>query len=122
VAIVIAAEASRTNEYTLEIDYRVDVEEVLKGVVEDFDRRLYTTRSVSDWTTGMTQIVCGDTLINLGDRLLVFVDSQDPIAIGWCSSTRVIEGVAAASPDEVQGTLLRLRRWRDAPESSVRSH
>lgn len=81
VAIVTAAEPSRMNEHMLEIDYRVDVEEVLKGVVDDFGQRLYTTQSA--------------------------------IPIGRCSSTRVIEGIAAASGDEVRETLSRVRRWRD---------
>jgi hypothetical protein len=113
VAIVTAAESSRMNEYMLEIDYRVDVEEVLKGVVDDFDQRLYSTRSVSDWKAGVTEIACGDMLINVGDRLLVFVDSKNAIPIGRCSSTRVIEGIAAASGDEMRETLSRVRRWRD---------
>jgi hypothetical protein len=112
VAIVTAAESSRINEYTLEIDYRVEVEEVLKGTFDDFDQRLFTTRSISDWKTGIEQIACGDTLINVGDRLLVFADATDAIPIGRCSSTRVIEGIAAASADEVSGTLSRDRRWR----------
>jgi hypothetical protein len=112
VAIVTAAESSRMNEYTLEIDYRIDVEEVLKGVVDGFDQRLFTTRSISDWKTGIEQITCGDTLINVGDRLLVFADASDAIPIGRCSSTRVIEGIAAASADEVRETLSRVRRWR----------
>jgi hypothetical protein len=112
VAIVTAAQSSRVSEYTLEIDYRIEVEEVLKGVVDDFDQRLFTTRSISDWKTGLEQIACGDTLINIGDRLLVFADASEAIAIGRCSSTRVIEGIAAASVDEVRGTLSRVRRWR----------
>jgi hypothetical protein len=113
VAIVTAAESVRIDEGMLEIDYRVDVEEVLKGAAGDFDQRLFTTRSVSDWKTGVTEIVCGDLLINVGDRLLVFVESKSAIPIGRCSSTRVIEGIAAASGDEVRETLSRVRRWRD---------
>lgn len=111
VAIVTAAESSRISEYALEIDYRIEVEEVFKGTVDDFDQRLFTTRSISDWKTGVEQIACGDTLINVGDRLLVFAGAPDAIPIGRCSSTRVIEGIAAASADEVRGTLSRVRRW-----------
>lgn len=111
VAIVTGADSVRTNEYTLEIDYRIEVEEVFKGVVDGFDQRLFTTRSISDWRAGEEQIACGDTLINVGDRLLVFADARDVIAIGRCSSTRVIEGIAAASADEVRWMLSRVRQW-----------
>jgi hypothetical protein len=112
VGIVTAASSSRIDEFTLEIDYRVDVEEVLKGPAGDFDQRVYTSRSVSEWETGLEQITCGETLINVGDRLLVFSALRE-ISVGRCSSTRVIEGQAAASPDAVRDTLARIRRWRD---------
>jgi hypothetical protein len=114
VGIVVATTSSRADEFSLEIDYRLDVEEVLKGTAEDFDERIYTRRSVSEWEIGVAEIACGETLINTGDRLLVFSSSEGAISVGRCSSTRVIDGQAAASRAEVQETLTRLRRWRDA--------
>src|SRR5262245_5739027 len=47
VGIVTAAASSRLDEVTLEIDYRLDVEEVFKGVGDAFDGRIFTRRSVS---------------------------------------------------------------------------
>jgi hypothetical protein len=112
VGIVTAASSARINEFTLEIDYRLEVEEVLKGRADRFDQRIYTSRSVPEWETGVREITCGETLINVGDRLLVFSDSH-AISVGRCSGTRVIEGQAAASPDSVRDMLARVRRWRD---------
>ena len=113
VGVVVATTSSRLDEFSLEIDYRLDVEEVLKGTADGFDQRIYTRRSVPEWQIGVAEITCGETLVNTGDRLLVFSDSERAIQVGRCSSTRVIEGQAAPSRAEVQETLARARRWRD---------
>ncbi len=118
VGIVAAATSARTGTHTLEIDYQLNVEEVFKGTATDFDVRIYTIRPVSDWQSGMEEITCDNTRISIGDRLLVFSTSNDPVRIGACSNTRVIEGQSAPPRDEVQESLARLRRWRDELSSA----
>jgi hypothetical protein len=113
VGIVTAAAASRINEHTLDIEYRLDVEQTFKGIAADFDQRVHTTRSVPD-ENGIQMIACGETSIRVCDRLLVFSESDGDIAVGPCSNTRVIEGQAAVTRDEARKTLARVRRWSDA--------
>ena len=113
VGVVVATTSSRIDEFTLEIDYRLDVEEVFKGIADHFDQRIYTSRSVPEWESGLEQITCSETIISTGDRLLVFSDSESAIPVGSCSGTRVIEGQAAPPRAEVQETLARVERWRD---------
>lgn len=114
VGIVTATASSRIDEHTLKIEYRLDIEETFKGIVADFDQRIHTTRWLPD-ENGIQVVACGETSISVGDRLLVFSESDGDIAVGRCSNTRVIEGQAAVTRDEARKTLTRVRRWRDAP-------
>lgn len=108
VAIVTAAELI---DGTHEIQYKVRAEEVLKGdpgaVV-----RISSSRLISQWS-GLQRMVCGEVIISVGDRLIVFADGSGEVGIGRCSATRVIEGAAAPSSGQVQETLRRLREWSE---------
>lgn len=96
---------------TSEIRYAVEPEEILKGN-PDAVARIYSSRLIREWN-GLKVIACGDLIVSVGDRVIVFASSEGEASLGLCSSSRVIEGAAAPIAAEVERTLDRLRQWSE---------
>jgi len=96
---------------TSEIRYAVEPDEILKGNPDTVER-IYSHRLISEWN-GLEMWACGDLIVSVGDRIIVFANSDGQASLGLCSSSRVIEGVAAPVAAEVERTLQRLRQWSE---------
>jgi hypothetical protein len=108
VALVTGAELI---EEAHEIQYKVRADEVFKGNPNSV-ARIGSQRPINAWGD-LQEMVCGEVIVSVGDRLIVFADGSGKVAIGRCSPTRVIEGSATPSDQQVQDTLRRLREWSE---------
>ena len=95
-----------------EVVYEVEVEETFKGN-PSLVTKIYSTRIVNNWNTGVEEVgLCGYPTIGSGDRLLLFSRPDRTAYVGYCSDSRIIEGISAEKIIEVSATLRRLRQWQ----------
>lgn len=92
-----------------EIVYKVKPEEIFKGNPASITK-VYSTRIINGWNVALEEVGCGSITIGVGDRVLLFSRPDNTAYLGFCSASRVIEGVGADAG--VDATLGRLRQWR----------
>lgn len=93
------------------IYYTLKVEEIFKGNPEA-TLSIYSSRIVNEWNAELQEVLLGSTaIITVGDRLLVYSNSEE-VVINGCTASRVVESLFAGINERNAATLQRLRAWR----------
>lgn len=91
--------------------YTLKVEEVFKGKPVA-TLAVYSHRIVNEWNAKLQEVLLGSSaIIAVGDRLLVYSNSND-VVISGCTASRVVESQLDGINERNAATLQRMRAWR----------
>lgn len=113
VGTVVKAELSFPDNSMPVITYTLMTEEVFKGN-PDTTGLILSRRTIRPWHSDIEEWVCGSAEVFIGDRLLIFSNPDQPVYIGMCSSSRVVERLNSPISSDTRSTLERMRIWSRA--------
>lgn len=110
VGTVVKAELSFPENSMPVITYTLKTEEVFKGN-PDTTGVIHSRRTLRPWHSDLEEWVCGSAEIFVGDRLIIFSNPDQPVYIGMCSASRVVDRLNSSTSREARNTLERMRSW-----------
>lgn len=113
VGTVVKAELSFPENSMPVITYTLKTEEVFKGN-PDTTGLIHSRRTIKPWHSEIEEWVCGSAEVFIGDRLLIFSNPDQPVYIGMCSASRVVDSLSNPISNDTRSTLERMRAWSSA--------